>query len=199
MTRIKICGLKCLRDIEHANAARPDYVGFVFADSRRTVSPALARQMRSDLDPAIVPVGVFVDEDPRRIVAIAEEGTIEMVQLHGSEDDAYIGDLRSRTKLPLVKAIGMGKRDGKRLSVDAPVDYLLFDGSKAGSGTGFDWHAIPPVSRPFFLAGGLDPSNLARAIETVRPFAVDLSSGVETEGAKDRRLMVEAVRIAHRS
>ncbi|MCL1903636.1 MAG: phosphoribosylanthranilate isomerase [Oscillospiraceae bacterium] len=174
-TKIKICGLFRDEDIAIVNIYKPDYIGFVFAKSRRRVTPERALQLRKNLDSNIIPVGVFVDEPIENIVALIKNGVTDMIQLHGGEDEDYIRELKSKTKKPVIKANG----------VCETADYLLFDGVIPGSGRTFDWNEIPKVNKPFFLAGGLNPSNVADAIKLVNPYAVDVSSGVETNGVKD--------------
>ena len=194
MTRIKICGLTRQRDIDFVNEAGPDYVGFVFAESRRRVDANQASVLRKRLAAGIQAVGVFVDAPGEQILDICRRGIIDWVQLHGNEDPAYIAELRRNTDKPLIKAVSMSRPfdPGKLKMLD--VDYFLFDQGSGGSGRTFDWSRIPQLGKPFFLAGGLGPDNLNQAVRRVRPFAVDLSSGVETDGVKDREKILEAVR-----
>lgn len=194
MTRIKICGLSRLQDIEFVNEAKPDYIGFVFAQSKRQVSRKQAEKLREHLDPEILATGVFVDAPISEILEICQEGIIDCVQLHGREDTDYIQKLRLSTKIPVIKAVSMSQRQEAEAIFRIPADYLLLDQGGGGTGRTFDWKQIPKIEKPFFLAGGLSPDNLKRAIEQVRPFGVDLSSGVETDGAKDREKIIQAVR-----
>ena len=194
MSRIKICGLTRQKDIDFVNEAKPDYIGFVFAPSKRQVEAAQAFALRKRLSPEIRAVGVFVDAPISQIRDICEKKILDCVQLHGREDSAYIRTLREHIGLPVIKAVSMSRPiDLKKLDgLDA--DYLLFDQGSGGSGQTFDWDRIPKVDKPFFLAGGLNPNNLSQAIEAVKPFAVDLSSGVESGGVKDREKIMKAVR-----
>lgn len=194
MSRIKICGLTRQKDIDFVNEAKPDYIGFVFAPSKRQVEAAQAFALRKRLSPEIRAVGVFVDAPISQIRDICEKKVLDCVQLHGREDSAYIRALREHIRLPVIKAVSMSKPiDLKKLDgLDA--DYLLFDQGSGGSGQTFDWDRLPKVDKPFFLAGGLNPNNLSQAIEAVKPFAVDLSSGVESGGVKDREKIMKAVR-----
>jgi phosphoribosylanthranilate isomerase len=191
--RIKICGLSRIEDMRCANRARPDYIGFVFAESRRRVTAEKARELRERLDGGITPVGVFVDAEIGEIAALVNGRVIDMAQLHGSEDAAYIARLRERCDAPIIKAVRLGR--GERLPDDADLrtaygaDYILLD-SGAGSGITFDgqiierWTAASDFGSAFFLAGGINGNNIHRAV-ALAPFCVDVSSGAETDGIKD--------------
>ena len=198
MTRVKMCGLRRACDIEAANELRPDYVGFVFANgSKRYVSPEEAKVLRSMLDPGISVVGVFVDADPSFIEDILDSGTIDMIQLHGNEDGGYIDRLRSSSSAPIVKAFRIG--DGMDVDeiMSCPADHIMLD-SGAGTGNVFDWNMIENMNRPYFLAGGLSADNVEEAIERLHPFAVDVSSGIETDGFKDKTKMAAFVAAVRR-
>ncbi|MHB1454579.1 MAG: phosphoribosylanthranilate isomerase [Saccharofermentanales bacterium] len=205
MTKIKICGISTFRDIEYINEAFPDYAGFVFAESRRQVDFGRAFLLRCELRKGIRTVGVFVDEDIGLIRRCCDAGIIDMIQLHGDEDEKYIRTLRRTVSRPLIKAIRIGADfDPETLSPLLPGDgglyeYPLFDThsrqSYGGTGQTFDWSLIRDCERPFFLAGGLDALNVADAIRAVNPYCVDLSSGVESDGVKDRGKILEIVRI----
>ena len=198
MTLVKICGLRRACDIEAANELRPDYVGFVFANgSKRYVSPDEAKVLRSMLDPGISAVGVFVDADPSFIEDILDSGTIDMIQLHGNEDGGYIDRLRSSSSAPIVKAFRIG--DGMDVDeiMSCPADHIMLD-SGAGTGNVFDWNMIENMNRPYFLAGGLSADNVEEAIERLHPFAVDVSSGIETDGFKDKTKMAAFVAAVRR-
>lgn len=193
--RIKICGLFRMEDIAYANEVKPDYVGFVFAKSRRQVNREMAAKMRKALAPGILAAGVFVDAPCEEIVECLEEGLIDLVQLHGKETEADIRYLRAVTGKPVIKAVRPACAKEVQAWLDSEADYLLFD-SGAGSGTTFDWSLLEGVNRDYFLAGGLHEGNLPGAIRNLAPFAVDLSSGVETNGVKDLEKMRTAVRLA---
>ncbi|MDY5873020.1 MAG: phosphoribosylanthranilate isomerase [Candidatus Methanomethylophilaceae archaeon] len=198
MTLVKMCGLRRACDIEAANELRPDYVGFVFANgSKRYVSPEEAKVLRSMLDPGISAVGVFVDADPSFIEDILDSGTIDMIQLHGNEDGGYIYRLRSSSSAPIVKAFRIG--DGMDVDeiMSCPADHIMLD-SGAGTGNVFDWNMIENMNRPYFLAGGLSADNVEEAIERLHPFAVDVSSGIETDGFKDKTKMAAFVAAVRR-
>ena len=185
MTVVKICGIRRKEDVECLNRARPDMAGFVFyKPSRRCVSIEQAVSLRNGLDPSIRAVGVFVDEDPRVVADAVDSGAIDMVQLHGCEDEEYIRGLRKMTDAPMIKAFVL--RDGSMIgSIEAcGADMVLLDAGM-GSGKTFDWSLASKVQRDYILSGGLTPDNVARAVEELSPYGVDVSSGVETDGSKD--------------
>ena len=198
MTGIKMCGLRRMEDIEAVNELRPEYIGFVFfPGSRRCITAAAAGQLREKLDPGIRTVGVFVDEDPRTVAALLEDGIIDMAQLHGHEDEPYLDDLRRLTGRPLIQAFRVRSGEDIRLAQSSSADGILLDAG-AGDGRTFDWSFLQGMRRPYFLAGGLDPENVSRAVRELKPFAVDVSSGIETGGCKDvnkMRAFVRAVRM----
>jgi phosphoribosylanthranilate isomerase len=187
MVKIKICGLSRLCDIEAVNEEMPDYIGFVFAESRRKITPAQALELRKALRPGIMAVGVFVDETTEHILSLAHNGIIDAIQLHGSESEDYIINLKKLTDKPVIKAVAVQKKGDARRWATSAADYLLLDNKSGGSGRGFDWDLIDTMAmdKPYFLAGGLNADNIIEAIEKTKPFAVDVSSGVETDGLKD--------------
>ena len=187
MVKIKICGLKRLEDIKIVNKYKPDFIGFVFADSKRKVTPNLARQMKQNLDDSIQSVGVFVDAAIDEILEIHEQGIIDMAQLHGSESEDYIDELKkkSNNQLKIINAIEMDDEKDLLEYDNSIADYLLLDSGK-GSGKTFDWRLIrKDLKKEFFLAGGLNYQNISQAINEFDPYAIDLSSSVETNGYKD--------------
>ena len=184
MTKVKICGLTRLADIDVINRETPDYVGFVFAKSRRQVTVEQAAALRGRLHPNIPAVGVFADAEIAQILALVRADTIQMIQLHGTENQAYIECLRAQTTAPIIKAVAvMVKGDAQRWQA-SPADYLLLDNVSGGMGQRFDWDLIGKLEKPYFLAGGLNAQNVTDALK-YEPFAVDVSSGVEAEGIKD--------------
>ena len=195
MVKVKICGLRRPEDIEAANAAKPDYVGFIFVpETKRYVNPDLAASFRRDLAADIQTVGVFVNAPIEEVVAICQAGTIDLVQLHGEEDQAYIAHLKGQVDQHIIKSVAVGDE----LVVDPnQADYLLFDSlspSHGGSGKIFDWQMVSAYQeKPFFLAGGLGVKNIEEALKVVRPYAVDASSSLETDGVKDPVKMQEFV------
>lgn len=201
MTLIKVCGLRRPQDAEVLNELRPDMAGLVFyPPSRRFVTRREAESIGSLLDPSIVRVGVFVDEDPRVVADLVESGIIDAIQLHGSEDEAYIRGLRGMTDAPVIKAFVVSSDTGISAAVSSSADMVLLDADK-GSGRTFDWSILEEMDREYILSGGLDPSNVGKAVSSLHPMGVDVSSGVETGGFKDRdkmRAFVESVRRARR-
>jgi phosphoribosylanthranilate isomerase len=195
-------------DIEMANRHKPDYIGFVFAESPRKVSFEQAKELSELLSDEIVPVGVFVNEHMKLIVDLFRDGIIEMAQLHGDEDEKYIRNLKDKSieetgkQIPVINAIEIKDGDDYNDELlkwrDSASDYFILDSGK-GSGKTFDWSLIDKESEFFknsiFLAGGLNSENLALAIEEFNPFAVDLSSSVETDGFKDEKKIKEIIEI----
>lgn len=259
MTKVKICGLNRPCDVDYINAALPDYCGFIigFPASKRNVTVAQLRSLRARLRPEVVPVGVFVDAPVETVAEIYGEGLVLAVQLHGHEDNDYIGRLRAlMDRADAAKAGGAGgfispdgssgfescdsavedrghKKAGQsririiqafkvrssdrvghagasavsdvlqhagasaaadvlRRAENSAADMVLLDGG-AGDGKTFDWSVLSSMKRPFILAGGLGPENLAAALQTVCPWGVDMSSGVETDGFKDEHKIVEVM------
>lgn len=199
MTRIKICGLSRALDIEYANQTRPDYIGFVFAKSKRQVSDEKAYQLKQLLDPGILVAGVFVNEDMDRVIVLCKHRIIDMVQLHGEEDNSYIETLRKQISNPIIKAIRVKRMEDINMAEQTDSDYLLFDayreGQYGGSGEVFDWNMMKRIDKPYFLAGGINCGNVRQAIMQVKPYAVDISSGVETNGIKDKDKMIDIIKI----
>ena len=198
MVKIKICGLSRECDIEAVNAAMPDFIGFVFAKSHRQVTAQQASALRKKLCPSICAVGVFRNETMEAIQSIVADGTIDIVQLHGDEDEDFISRVKTLTKKPVIKAIAVGSANDIRAWQNTCADYLLLDNRRGGSGECFDWSLIGNVKKPFFLAGGLNIANIQAAIAKTHPFAVDISSGVETDRVKDAekiKQIVEKVRL----
>ncbi len=197
MTKIKMCGLSRIQDIEAANTLKPDYIGFVFAaKSKRRVSQLEATKLKSRLNPDIKAVGVFLDDDLDMVAAMMNLGIVDVVQLHGTEDEEYLKKLRTITDKPVIKAFIINSADDVKRAEQSTADYILLDGGK-GSGKAFDWSLLKEIKRPYFLAGGLNPKNAAEAVASLKPFAVDVSTGIETDGVKDAEKMkafVAAVR-----
>ena len=149
------------------------------------MDPEKAAQLRRLLDPGIIPVGVFVNEDPKQVADLLKQGIIEIAQLHGQEDETYLLKLKKRTDKPLIQAFQIdGAEDVKRAEKSA-ADYILLDHGAGGTGETFDWSLLGHISRPYFLAGGLNPGNVKNALEMTKPYALDVSSGVETDKVKD--------------
>ena len=197
MTRIKFCGLTRKCDIEAVNELGPEYIGFVFwPRSKRVVTREQASELKAMLDPSIKAVGVFVDEDIEVVKALLNDDIIDIAQLHGNEDETYINDLKNSTGKSVIKAFKIRSEDDAKKAQTSPADWVLLD-SGMGTGKTFNWEIIKGVNRPYFLAGGLAPDNAAEAIRELHPYALDVSSGIETEGIKDTKKMTdfyEAVR-----
>lgn len=197
MSKIKLCGLRRIEDIEYANTLAIDYIGFIFAkSSKRYVNPEQAEILRKRLNTGITPVGVFVDEEVERIVDLIGRNIIAAVQLHGNEDEEYIATLRKRTDCPIIKAFRVKSKADIEAANHFAADYVLLD-SGSGSGESFDWSLIKEMKKRYFLAGGLTCENVGTAIAELHPFAVDASSSLETDGFKDKEKMaafVNAVR-----
>lgn len=206
-TLVKLCGLRRPQDIDAANAARPDMVGFILsAGFRRSISPRRAIELIDGLDQDIAIVGVFVNEPIREVASFTHAFDFEgydaprtvLVQLHGDEDDAYIDELRHAMAypgwwgIPIIKAFRVRTAEDVARACTSAADYVLLDNGQ-GTGKAFDWSLVRGVNRPFMLAGGLGPDNVSAAIEAIRPWAVDMSSGIETDGRKDPNLMRAAV------
>ena len=193
MTRIKLCGLSRPRDIRAVNELKPEFIGFVFAPgSRRYISPQQAEPLKSLLSPRIQSVGVFVREELEAVAGLLNSGIIDMAQLHGGESEDYIRRLRIRTGKPIIQAFRITSAQDVLRAESSVADYLLLD-SGAGTGAAFDWNLIRQVTRPYFLAGGLGVHNVKRAVKQLHPYAVDVSSGIETGGVKDLAKMTAFV------
>ena len=189
MTKIKMCGLTRSSDIVAANMLKPDYIGCVFApQSKRYLTPEKAKELKALLVPGIRAVGVFVNEEPETVAGLLEQGIIDMVQLHGEEDETYIACLRQLTSLPIIQAFQVRTSEDVIKAEASSADEILLD-SGAGTGTVLNWELIRPVMRPYFLAGGLTPDNVGEAVRQLHPYAVDVSSGIERDGYKDQGLM----------
>ena len=189
MTKIKFCGLTRDCDIVWANQLAPDYIGFVFAPgSKRFVTAEKAAALKALLSPRIQAVGVFVNEELRHVAALLNGGIIDMAQLHGNEDEDYIRAMQALTQKPLIQAFIIQTADDIKAANESLADLILLD-SGAGTGKSFNWDLISKIRRPYFLAGGLSPENVSEAIARLQPFAVDVSSGIETDGIKDKAKM----------
>ncbi len=211
MQKIKLCGMMKPCDIEYANQVKPDFVGFIFANTRRKIGAAQAKKFREALNAEIPAVGVFVNEDISVITSLVQDGCIDMVQLHGEEDADYIRRLREVCDVPVIKAVKVQTVEQIRQAAELPVDYLLLDtyrkGVLGGTGEAFDWELLREAKaaagdtaegvlfgKPYFLAGGLHAGNLREAA-ALGSYGLDVSSGIETDGSKDFDKMVEVVKI----
>ncbi|MGB4609222.1 MAG: phosphoribosylanthranilate isomerase [Saccharofermentanales bacterium] len=197
MTKIKLCGLSRPCDIKVANELKPEYVGFVFAQkSKRYIQPETAVKLKQLLSPEILAVGVFVNESAEKVAELLNTGVIDIAQLHGNEDEDYIRQLKLLTDKPIIKAFRIETASDIADAEQCSADYILLD-SGAGTGTVFNWNLTQGMNRPYFLAGGLGIDNVENAVKHLNPFGVDVSSGIETDGLKDKTKMavfVAAVR-----
>ncbi|MEQ2639723.1 phosphoribosylanthranilate isomerase [Coprococcus hominis (ex Arizal et al. 2022)] len=214
MQKIKLCGMMKPCDIEYANRVKPDFVGFIFANTRRKISAAQAKQFREALDAEIPAVGVFVNEDISVITSLVQNGCIDLIQLHGEEDADYIRRLREVCDVPVIKAVKVQTVEQIRQAAALPVDYLLLDtyrkGVLGGTGETFDWELLREAKaaagdtaegelfgKPYFLAGGLHAGNLREAA-ALGSYGLDVSSGIETDGSKDFTKMVEVMELVRK-
>ena len=203
--KVKMCGISMVETIPAVVEARPDYMGLVFAPSKRQVTIDKAKILVEELhrgyakkygsdtehdkNDTIKTVGVFVNETVDNLVTIANEANLDAVQLHGDEDEAFIQSLKECTNVEVWKAVQIRSTADAEKWIDSSADMLLFDAyhkaERGGTGEVFDWSCLDEFERPFMLAGGIDSTNVARAIRTVRPYGIDISSGIETDGVKD--------------
>lgn len=203
--KVKMCGISTVETIPAVVEAKPDYMGLVFAPSKRQVTVDQAKTLVEELhkqytkrynngaeqsnNDEIKTVGVFVNETLDNLVSIATEANLDVVQLHGDEDEAFIQSLKGRTNVEIWKAVQIRSAADAEAWIDSSADMLLFDAyhkdERGGTGEVFDWSCLDEFERPFMLAGGIDSTNVARAIRTVRPYGIDISSGIETDGVKD--------------
>jgi phosphoribosylanthranilate isomerase len=194
MTKIKICGLSRPEDIHAVNEAMPDYAGFVFAKSSRQATYDQAFKLRDLLSPHIKTVGVFQNAKLEQIKEALEMDISDIIQLHGNEDECYIQKLKDITPRPIIKAISVTCSEDIERWQNSAANYLLLDNRQAGSGKSFDWELVGNYPKLFFLAGGINYDNVMQAIEKTNPYAVDISSGVETNGKKDREKIIFIIR-----
>ena len=206
--KVKMCGISKVETIPAVVEAKPDYMGLVFAPSKRQVTVEQAKILIEELhkqcinhyDTKVVKtVGVFVNETLDNLVRIADTANLDAVQLHGDEDEAFIQSLKERTNVEIWKAVQIRSAADVEKWIDSSADILLFDAyhkdERGGTGEVFDWSSLDAFERPFMLAGGIDSTNVARAIRTVRPYGIDISSGIETNGMKDDKKITAFTKI----
>ena len=200
--KVKMCGISKVETIPAIVDAKPDYMGLVFAPSKRQVTVEQAKILVEELhkqyavrynSETIKTVGVFVNETVENLLKIAEEVKLDVIQLHGDEDESFIQILKEQSNVEVLKAVQVRSAADAEKWIDSSADMLLFDAyhkdERGGTGEVFDWSSLDEFERPFMLAGGIDSTNVARAIRTVRPYGIDISSGIETEGVKDDEKM----------
>ena len=187
MTKIKICGLIRERDVDYVNQYLPDYAGFIlnFPRSHRNLSPEKAQSLVRLLNPGIQAVGVVVNQPLEWAMDLLNQGFLDALQLHGSEDEAYLQALKEATGRPVWKAFQIKHGSDLEAARACGADQIILD-SGQGSGECFDWALLQHFHRPYFLAGGLGPQNVVRAVKALHPYGIDLSSGIETNGVKDK-------------
>ena len=196
--KVKMCGISKVETIPAVVEAKPDYMGLVFAPSKRQVTVDQAKTLVEELhkqyavrynSETIKTVGVFVNETIENLLKIAEEVKLDVIQLHGDEDESFIQILKEQSNVEVWKAVQVRSAADAEKWIDSSADMLLFDAyhkdERGGTGEVFDWSSLDAFERPFMLAGGIDSTNVARAIRTVRPYGIDISSGIETNGVKD--------------
>lgn len=200
MTKIKICGLRRPEDIAYVNEAKPDFAGFIIdvPKSRRNVPREKVRELTALLSPEILPVGVFVNVSMETILSLVTDGTLKAVQLHGQESQSYLEELKKQVAVPLIRAFSIRSPEDLTEAEKSPADFVLLDNGAGGTGETFDWSLLSSFDRPFFLAGGLRLENITEAVSRFHPYALDLSSGVETDGYKDKEKIIAAVAAVRR-
>ena len=191
MTKVKLCSMRRPEDIAAVNEIGPDAIGFIFVQGRkRYISPETAAGLKGLLKPEIKAVGVFIDEDREVVADIANRGIIDVIQLHGSESDGYIAELRKLVKLPIIKVFKIESPEDAAKAEASTADLILADSGNGGTGELGRWDLIKLIKRDYILAGGLNPENVGEAVKELHPYAVDTSSGVETDGLKDPDKMI---------
>ncbi len=196
MTKIKLCGLKSLSDIEIVNKYLPEYIGFVFCEkSKRYINIKTAKQLKNALNNNISAVGVFVNESLEVVAQLLNNNIIDVAQLHGNESEDYIKNLKSLTNKPIIKAFKIENTSDIKSAEKSSADFVLLDSGTGGTGTAFNWLLIKNFNRPYFLAGGLNINNIKTALDTLSPYAVDVSSGIETNNIKDLHKIKNFIKI----
>lgn len=199
--KIKICGLSRKEDVEAVNEFLPDYIGFVFAEtSKRRISADRAAVLAEQVSPGIRKTGIFVNEAIPFITKMVENHVIDAIQLHGQEDEEYIKRLEEalnagkRKEIQIIQAFSVTSAEDIRKAEKSSADMILLDKGRGGTGSCFDWKLAGEMGRPFFLAGGLNEENVEEAIRLTRPYGLDLSSGAETNGIKDKEKIERIIR-----
>lgn len=195
MTKIKLCGIQRYEDIDVVNELLPDYIGFVFAKkSKRFISYDMAKSLKIRLDKRVKAVGVFVNEDIENIIYLVRNDIIDLIQLHGDEDIDYISKLKKYVNIPVIKAFKIKSKADINTLYKEGSDFILLDAG-AGEGKTLDESILKDFKGDYFLAGGLSPDNISEKINTLHPFGVDVSSGIETDSKKDADKMRKFVKL----
>lgn len=197
--KIKLCGIRTANDVHLINEAQPDFCGFIveFPKSFRSVSESELRNLAAQVSPEINKVGVFVNAPQDLVIRLLQENVIDLAQLHGQEDNVYIEEIKSKTGKQVIKAFSIKTKEDVQKALESPADYILLDQGGGGTGQTFDWSLIPPINRPWFLAGGLNTDNLHTAIEDLHPWGIDLSSSLETNKKKDPAKIKRIMELIH--
>ena len=186
MIKFKLCGLKSLNDIEIINKYNPEYIGFIFyKKSKRYIDYKTAKMLKNALNKNILAVGVFVNEDINTVIKLLNENIIDIAQLHGNESENYIKTLKKLTNKPIIKAFKVENALDIQKAKQSQADFVLLDSGTGGTGETFNWSLIDDFNKPYFLAGGLSIENIKTALDMLSPYALDVSSGIETSGKKD--------------
>ena len=195
MTKIKLCGIQRYEDIDVVNELLPDYIGFVFAKkSKRFISYDMAKSLKKRLDKRVKAVGVFVNESIENIIYLVRNDIIDLIQLHGDEDGEYVSKLKKYVNIPVIKAFKIKSKADINTLYKEGSDFILLDAG-AGDGKTLDESILKDFKGDYFLAGGLSPDNISEKINTLHPFGVDVSSGIETDGKKDADKMRKFVKL----
>ena len=198
MARVKICGINSPEDVEIVNELKPDYVSFAFYKNKRQVTYEKARKLKQLLDKDIRVIGVFVDENTNVVASAANDDLLDVIEFHGNEGPGEIERIKAFTEKPIIQGFRIRSRADVELALDSHADSILMY-SDSESGIPMDWKLLMNVTRPYFLAGGLNADNIEKAIKICHPFAVSVTTGVETDGIKDREKMAAFIKIARRT
>jgi len=202
-TKVKICGIRSAEEITYLNRYQPDYMGFIFAKSSRQVLKEDAKRLKKQLSESILSVGVFVNSPVEEIISICEDKTIDLIQLHGDEEQKTIDILKKEVPQKIIKAVRVKDGEDIQKALLNQVEFLLLDSyvdnQYGGSGKTFDFHLIPEKMPNYFLAGGLNFMNIEHAISLCNPYCVDINSGVETEGKKDEMKIRQIINLIRKN
>ncbi len=198
MARVMICGIKSPEDVEIVNELKPEYISFTFFKNHDYIPYEKAKKLRQMLDRDIRVVGVFVNENTKIVASAANDDIFDIIEFHGNEGSGEIERIKAFTDKPIIQGFRVKSSQDVSDAVDSPADSILYYSDK-GNGVPLDWRMMKGITRPYFLAGGLTADNLEKAIKICHPFAVSVTTGVETNGVKDRDKMDAFIRIARRT